>query len=155
MRLADDVYINSTDAPVDVIYTIAPVSASGCVGLLDIVTVTVNPEPGSPTLTTIQRCSATPYTIDATNLANNLAGTTFTWTASTTSNPAFINPGLVTSGSNQAAISGNYSNLSTGDVVINYAITATSAQGCPAPAFNIAVTLNGQPNVNNRFIRRK
>ncbi len=146
-EIADDAYLNNTAAAVDVVYTIAPVSATGCIGLPDVVTVTVNPEPGSPTLTTIQRCSATPFTIDQTNLANALAGTTFTWTAASASNPAFINPALVTSGTNQAAITGTYSNLSTSDVVINYAITATSAQGCAAPAFNIAVTLNGQPNV--------
>jgi large repetitive protein len=143
--IANDKFINTTSAAVNVVYSIAPVSADGCVGLPDVVTITVNPEPGAPTLTTIQRCSGTPYTVDATNLANNLAGTTFSWTAAA-SNPIFVNP-AVTNGTNQTAITGNYTNLSTSDVFINYSVTATSAQGCVAPPFTITVTLNGQPQV--------
>ena len=43
--IADDAWTNTTDAPVNVIYTVVPVSGAGCLGNPFTVTITVNPEP--------------------------------------------------------------------------------------------------------------
>ena len=43
--LADDAFTNTTSAPVDVIYTVVPVSTDGTAGNSFTVTVTVNPAP--------------------------------------------------------------------------------------------------------------
>jgi len=44
-NLIDDAWTNTTNAPVNVIYTIVPVSALGCEGSPFTVTLTINPEP--------------------------------------------------------------------------------------------------------------
>ena len=42
---SDDVWINTTATPLDVVYSFTPVSSDNCIGAAFTVTVTVNPEP--------------------------------------------------------------------------------------------------------------
>ncbi len=58
-EIADDAYTNSTNATVNVVYTIVPVSASGCEGAAVNVTLTVQPQPILSTTLDTTVCSDT------------------------------------------------------------------------------------------------
>ncbi|MBK8705228.1 MAG: hypothetical protein IPN33_17770 [Saprospiraceae bacterium] len=55
--IADDAWTNTTNANVDVIYTIIPVSAAGCLGPAFTVTLTIRPEPVVPFQSGDMACS--------------------------------------------------------------------------------------------------
>jgi hypothetical protein len=81
-EIADDAWINTSAVPVDVEYTVRPVSAApnSCIGDPTIVRLTVNPEPiVDPIGETI--CSGDMPGITLT--ATNLPGSLFTWTVKT------------------------------------------------------------------------
>ncbi|MBK7478802.1 MAG: hypothetical protein IPI69_03095 [Bacteroidales bacterium] len=78
--IADDAWRNTTAVPVNVIYTVVPVSAGNCTGNPATVTIQVNPEPVMATPgTTVCSRGATGITL-AVN-ASGVAAATYTITA--------------------------------------------------------------------------
>jgi len=145
-----DVLINPTDSPQDVIYTITPVSPTGCSDGPPVnVTVTVNPTPRVfPVPSNTIQCDNTTTNITLQSPGTFTSGAvTFRFTASS--------PGGVT-GFTPAA-TGLPNGYVIADVLINptdspqdviYTITPVSPTGCSdGPPVNVTVTVNPTPRV--------
>lgn len=144
-ELADDVWANTTNAPVDVVYTITPFSAAGCTGDDFTVTVTINPEPIGVAQTPT-RCSD--------ELVNVTLGVTGASVAAATYNIAVNANGLVFSGTTPSSGNGKAANELVDDkwtntgllpVAVTYTINPVSAANCVGDAFIVTVTVNPEP----------
>jgi len=153
-ELADDVWTNTTTAPVNVVYTVTPVSAAGCPGDAFTVTLTVNPEPVGADLA-LTRCS------DET--IGTLLSTSPASVAATTYNIAVSSNGLVQSGGTPSAGNGKLADELLGDAWVNtgllpvnvvYTVTPVSGSGCRGNDFTITVTVNPEPvGISTTFTR--
>jgi len=154
--LTDDSWRNTSAAPVDVVYNINPVSGTGCIGELFTVTMTINPEPTAPALTTVEHCSdaVTPFGFDLQNIVNTGNGITsvFSYTVSST-NPLTVFPESNRNTPSAVPISHIYTNYSSSDVTITYVVTPfSSPEGCQGTNFDFKVIVHPEPvgsNVNN------
>ena len=146
-----DVLVNPTDAPQDVIYTITPVSPTGCAdGPSITVTVTVNPTPKiSPIPENSIQCDSTTTNIPLQSPSTFTSGLiTFSYTASATGGVTGFTP----------SASGLPNNHVIADVLVNptdapqtvtYTIAPVSPQGCSdGPAVNIIITINPTPRIS-------
>jgi len=135
-----EILINTTAAPVSVIYLITP-TANGCSGISFSYTVTVNPTPAISSNATSMICSgnAQNYTI-----TSAVSGATFIWSRA------------AITGISNAAVSNQTSNPIT-EVLINTTtapVNATymisvSANGCTGNTFIYTVTVNPIPVINS------
>ena len=130
---------NSTNAPIDVVYTVTPTSgaAGNCVGASFTVTVTVYPTPAlSSTLTPADICSGTIFSYSATS--NTQLNPTFSWSRAAV---AGISQASATGSS--ASISETLTNTTNVPVSVTYVYTIT-ANGCSATN-NVVVVVNPTP----------
>ncbi|MFN7115273.1 MAG: PKD-like domain-containing protein [Saprospiraceae bacterium] len=140
--IADDAWTNTNSNPVEVIYTIVPVSAAGCEGDAFTVTLTIQPEPVGSNLQTAV-CSGDVLNINLQNqITNGLAGVTFTYTVSST-NQASVPAAANRTTASAAAITDTYVNNTGQDVTITYTITPISADGCAGNTFTATVIVDG------------
>jgi gliding motility-associated-like protein len=133
---------NSTNAPVDVVYTVTPTSGANgnCVGASFTVTVTVNPTPAlSSTLTPAAICSAATFNYTATSAT--LVSPTFAWTRAAVSG---ITEGA--SSGSTATISETLTNTTNAPISVTY-VYAITANGCSATN-SVVVVVNPTPTVN-------
>lgn len=121
-----------------VTYNVVP-TANGCTGSTVPVIITVNPVPfatATPPSATI--CSGATTAIA---LSSFTAGTTFSWTATSTASISGAGPG---SGS---AINQTLTNSGTTAGTATYVITPTAA-GCPGSTTSVTITVNPVPDVD-------
>ncbi|MGE4017704.1 MAG: PKD-like domain-containing protein, partial [Cyclobacteriaceae bacterium] len=153
-EIADDIWRNTGLNPVDVIYTVTPVSAAGCEGAPFTVTITVNPEPvGSNSTAT--RCSDEVLGMNLTTSGASVAADNYT---------IAVNPnGLTLSGGTASGGTGKAANELADDVWRNtglnpvdvvYTVTPVSAAGCSGDPFTVTVTVNPEPVGSNSNISR-
>ncbi|MCE3280729.1 MAG: large protein, partial [Bacteroidetes bacterium] len=119
-------------------YTITP-SANSCPGTPITVVITVNPRPvATATPASDLICSGTAPNIV---LTNNVSGTTFAWTVSTSS-------GLLTGASagSGSTISQVLTNASTTNQTVTYNVTPT-AGGCAGTPISVVITVKPTPAV--------
>ncbi len=132
----NDVYINTTSAPLTATYKIAAVSALGCIGPLGTVTLTINPSPDLDN------------GIGRTVCSTNASGITFATTPSSAVASTYnlisvtIAPGLTAGGGNVAPANGRpanyiaadtYTNPTNGTLTVTYRVEPVSAAGCKGP----------------------
>ncbi len=133
---------NTSGAPGTVEYNVTPTStASGCVGSVYKITVTVNPIPAVNNATT-STCSAVAFNVTPTGTGIT-AATRYTW-------PAPVVTGGITGGSlasNQTAISQTLTNPTSSNQTATYTITP-SINGCNGAPFTATVTVNPTPTVS-------
>jgi hypothetical protein len=152
-NLMDDAWTNTTNAPVDVIYTIVPVSAAGCEGTPFTVTLTINPEPvvsnQATTLCSDVACSLT--------IANDIDGPTVSTYNITTIN----SNGLISSAGtpldangvlNSNLLDDAWTNTTNAPVDVVYTIVPISAAGCVGSPFTLTLTINPEPLVSNQVL---
>jgi putative AlgH/UPF0301 family transcriptional regulator len=157
-EIADDVWRNTGLAPVNVVYTITPVSAApqSCLGDPFTFTATINPEPvGSNSVATV--CSDVPVGITLTTSGTAVAAATYN---------IAVNPnGLVLGGGTASAGAGKLANeiaddewTNTGLAPVNvvYTITpvSTAPESCQGDPFTVTVTVNPEPVGNNSAVTR-
>ena len=121
-----------------VTYAIIP-TANGCAGPVTNYTVLVNPLPvvtNSPMSQSV--CSGQSTTL--VTLTSNLAGTTFTWTATATPGVS----GFLASGTNTIPVQTITTTAGTQGTV-TYAIIPTSSAGCVGPVANYLILVNPLP----------
>jgi gliding motility-associated-like protein len=144
-ELLDDRWTNPGLTPVDVIYTITPVSGALCEGSPFTVTVTIDPEPAG-TDSAATRCSDEVLNLD---LSANVAGV-----ATSTFDIAIVANGLIFSGTTASAGTGklpnellddSWTNIGTLPVDVIYTITPVTAAGCGGNSFEVTVTVNPEP----------
>ncbi|MBS1950893.1 MAG: internalin, putative [Cytophagales bacterium] len=145
--LANDVFTNTTNSPLNVVYTIVPVTASLCKGLSQTVTLTVNPAPALAGLnTTVCSTSATnvvfattPTSVPAAspngyNITNIVIQAGLTQTAGNTGSPR--------NGVTSSEIQGDkFTNSTNGTLTVTYTVAPVSTGGCVGPTGNIVVTV--------------
>jgi hypothetical protein len=145
--LANEAWTNATNAPVDVEYTVVPVSADGCEGNSFTVTATINPELiiGNQTATV---CSdvALNFSLDALATGND----TYTYTVAS-ANATAVAPASDRTTASNAPIIDTYHNVSDATVNVTYTITPY-LDGCPGTPFNYVVSVKPEPTSTNKTV---
>ena len=122
--------INSSNAPVTVIFTIIP-AVNGCLGNPITASVLVNPKPNAVATNSIQTiCSGS--TISTMLLSGNVAGTNYNWTRDNIS----LVTGIASSGNGN--ISGILSNPTSAPIIVTFTIKPT-ANSCSGNAITTSV----------------
>ena len=140
--IADDIWTNTTDAPVIVEYEIIPVTDMNCFGDPFMLMITVLPEPVIMPMA-FEFCSDTALDIDLTSLVSNgLVGTSFSWFAnnnmSLTGEPSGVNF--------TSFIADVITNDASGmDQIVSYTITPISPEGCLGTPIVLDVTILAEP----------
>jgi gliding motility-associated-like protein len=132
--------VNTTSAPVNVIYTITP-TANSCAGTVFTLTVTVNPSATVTSAATGSVCGGSPLSY---NITGAVAGTTYSWNRPTVA--GISNAAVV--GSSANPITETLINTTTGPIDVVYTITP-SANSCPGAAFTYTVTVNPTPVISS------
>ena len=149
-NLLDDAWINTTNAPVDVIYTIVPLSTVGCEGTPFTVILTINPEPLVPNqVGTV--CSEDLIGVTMANDPNgpNLQSwniTNISIGSSLVPNSANVNVG--TTISNQYIAGDIYVNNSILGIDVIYSLIPRAINACIGNPFTITITVNPLPVFN-------
>jgi gliding motility-associated-like protein len=152
-NLFDDAWTNTTNAPLDVIYTIVPISAIGCEGTPFTVTLTINPDPFiSDQVLTLCSDIATSLT-----LGDDIDGPTASYYNITTINSNGLSSSagtpLVANGVlNSNLIDDALTNTTDAPVDVIYTIVPISAAGCEGTPFNVTLTINPEPVVSNQVL---
>jgi autotransporter-associated beta strand protein len=138
----NETLINTTAAPVNVVYTYT-LTANGCSNTQN-VTVTVNPTPIISDMT-VTICSGDTFNVIPANGGNGLvpAGTTYTWEVAN-------NPNNIAEDTNQRtpqnSISQTLTNTTTAVQTVIYTVFPVSG-GCVGAPFTLTVTVNPVPTV--------
>jgi len=135
----NEVLVNTTNSPIDVVYTYV-IEANGCSNTQE-VTVRVKPTPTlSSTLTPTEICGNSTFSYTPTS---DVSGATFTWTRAAVagiSNPAITSP--QSSSPNETLINTTDSPI---DVVYEF---TTTASGCSTTE-NVTVRVNPRPTLSS------
>ncbi len=145
-EIADDAYTNTTGAPVDVIYTVVPVSGSSCEGDAVVVTFTVNPEPVLSTALDATVCSDQPSGITLSH-SGATAAATFDITA-INMNGLTASAGNPTTGTGFGAgeiVDDAYTNTTGAPVDVVYTVVPVSASACAGDALQVTLTVDPEP----------
>jgi predicted esterase len=147
VEIIDDTYSNPGTAPVNVIYTVVPVSSDGITGDPADVVLTVNPQPALSTSLDVARCSdvATGITLDDNGASAN--ATAFNISAIET-NGLIASAGSPATGTNvpPTAISDDaYTNQGVTASVVTYTVAPVSASGCIGSSQAVSVTVQPEP----------
>ncbi|MCM0041751.1 MAG: hypothetical protein NBV61_03175, partial [Algoriphagus sp.] len=149
--IADDAFTNNTNAAINVVYEVIPVSADGCLGNLFTLTVTVNPEPIVANQTVPTVCSDSPLGVNF-NSSTSVAAATYNVTALNL-NGLTVSAGgaAVANGLNVSALADDvFTNTTTAPVDVIYTVVPVSAAGCLGNPFTVTVTVNPEPVVVNQ-----
>jgi PKD repeat protein len=133
---------NSSDIPAVATYTVTPVSGT-CTGIPFTITINVLPVP-VVTAMNATICSGESFSVTPLNGLNGTipSGTTYSWTAPSGSG---FDGGMAGSG---LTITGTLTNKTSSVKTATYSVTPVSG-GCTGTPFNVTVTINPLPVVNN------
>ncbi len=151
--LISEIYQNTTNIPLTVVYTIAPFSISGCTGDSQPITITIEPEP------------VLAATLDAVVCSGSITGITLSTNGvsvvAASYNLNSVNSGgLVPGGGNASVGTGflanhitgdSYTNSTTSQDIVVYNVSPVSPAGCIGQNQAINLTVNPDPTftVNN------
>ncbi len=144
--ISNDSWTNTTSAPVNVVYTVVPVSASGCLGDPKTVTITVNPEPVLANLDAT-KCSDEVLGFNLAVATGSVAATTYNIT-SINSNGLTASAGLPSSGSGLPAnviADDAWTNTNAVPVNVIYTVVPVSTSGCLGNSKTITISVNPEP----------
>jgi gliding motility-associated-like protein len=143
-----DVYTNTTNADVEITYTVTPVSlADDCEGSVFTFKVTVQPEPVGANVVDPVCSTALNYNIQTQNIntLGNAVPSVFTYTVSS-SDPFNVPPAPNRVVADNLPITDSYINSTGVDVTVTYTITPfSSANSCAGTPFTYAVTISSKP----------
>ncbi len=142
--------VNTTSSPVNVVFeaTATLTDGTGCVGPKSVHTITVNPNATIGTISTAI-CSGETFSVTPIAGTGNIipTGTTYTWSAPTINTPGAITGGTAQS-ITQSVIGGTLTNVSSAIATATYSVTPMSGS-CAGVPFDVVVTVNPTPTVNN------
>ncbi|WP_343034176.1 PKD-like domain-containing protein [Fulvivirga lutimaris] len=150
-----DTYTNNTGAPVDIIYTITPISqGTNCLGVPFTVTFTIDSEPlGSNA--TVDVCGGGAINFDLQGqITNGIASRFYYSVASSSPGDVTPDPDRPIGSASTAGITTSYTNTSGAPVLITYTVTpvandATNCEGNPfLVRFNIIPGPEGAPDTD-------
>ena len=147
--LGNDVFTNTTNAPIAVTYTVVGVSAAGCVGNPEVITVTINPEPVVSSTLDKSVCSDLPIALTLNTNGTSVAAADYNVTNET------IAAGLVAGGANAVVpatgvaagylVNNVFTNNTNGPLTVTYTVVPRSAGNCFGNSRVITVTINPEP----------
>ena len=151
--LSDDAFTNTSSAPVDVVYTVVPVSGAGCEGDAFTVTVTVNPEPVVADQTLVV-CSdeLLNYTLENDSDTPNVASYSLTNIDDNGLTPGSGNSTVQTGYANTAISSDTWNNTTPNAIDVVYTFVPVGDNGCQGDAFTLTVTVNPEPVVADQTL---
>jgi gliding motility-associated-like protein len=152
-ELFNDSWTNTTSAPVDVVYTIVPVSAVGCSGDAFTVTVTINPEPVVANQI-VTMCSDLPLGLVLGNDSNGPNVVSYNIT-NINSNGLTASAGvpIVANGVNSnELIDDAWRNLGNTAINVIYTVVPVGQNGCLGNSFTVTATINPEPVVVNQTV---
>lgn len=140
---------NTTNAPIDVAYTVTPTFTSGgeqCSGSSFTLTVTVNPRPAIADKT-LAACSGDQFTLTPSSGTDIVpSGTRYSWGA-----PSVANITGANSGTGVLSFSGTLTNTTSSPILVDYTLTPLSPTGsCTGQTFKVSVTVNPKPFVRTQ-----
>ncbi len=148
--IADDAWTNTTNAPVNVVYSIVPVGVNGCSGDTYTMTITINPEPVLASLNTT-RCSDEALGFSLATAAGSVAASSYNIT-SINANGLTASAGSPAPGNGLAAnviANDAWTNTTSGPVDVVYTVVPVSASGCPGNPMTVTITVNPEPVLAN------
>lgn len=150
--LSNDRFNNVGPLPLTVTYTVVPVSAAGCVGSPQVITMTINPEPVVATTLNAGVCSDLPVGLVLNTNGTSVGAANYNVTAIS------VGAGLVAAGTNAAipatGVNANYvandvfTNTTNAAITVNYTIVAISAAGCVSDPQVVTITIAPEPVVS-------
>ena len=144
--IADDAWTNTTGSNVNVIYSIIPVSAQGCSGQVENVSLEVSSAPeGADVQAVICSDEALNYNIQTQNINvhGNSQPSTFTWQAI---DNAYVT-GETTTMQSTEIINDNLNNMTGSTQVVQYIVTPTGINLCAGQSFTVSVTVKPEPDL--------
>jgi len=153
--LADDAFTNTTNAPVNVVYTVVPLTSGGCEGQSFTVTATINPEPVVDPMIIPPVCSVEAINVTLNDDADGPSVANY--------NLIDIAPesGLTAGGGNQAIgndlpanaiVNDTWKNLTSAALDVVYTFVPIGDNGCPGDEFTVTVTVDPEPVVSDQFL---
>ncbi|MFN7652299.1 MAG: PKD-like domain-containing protein [Cyclobacteriaceae bacterium] len=149
--LLNDRYNNVGLLPLNVTYTIVPVSAAGCLGATRNIVITINPEPVLSGTLNLTQCSDVATGLSLSTVASSVAAQNYNISL------VSIAAGLTASGTNATlpatGVNANYlandrfTNTTAGDLTVVYEIVPVSASGCLGNPVQVTVTIRPEPVV--------
>jgi len=148
IAVISDVYTNTTNADVEITYTVTPVSlANDCEGSVFTFKVTIQPEPVGANVVDPVCSTALNYNIQTQNInaLGNAVPSVFTYTVAST-DAINVPPAADRVVANNLPITDSYTNSTGVDVTVTYTITPfSSANNCVGTPFTYAVTISSKP----------
>jgi gliding motility-associated-like protein len=151
--LSNDKFTNLTNTPLNVTYTVVPVSAGGCQGQPEVITITVNPEPVLSTGLNTQTCSGVTAGLILNTNGTSVVAQNYNITAIT------VAGGLIVSGTNAtvpaSGVNANYlsndvfKNTGASNLTVIYSVVPVSAAGCAGNPVNVTITIQPEPVVSS------
>ncbi len=145
--LINDAFTNTTAAPLDVIYTVVPVSAGDCPGDPVDIIFTINPKPVLDPGLNATVCSGETSGITLGVTGTSVAAASYDIIAINVQG-GLTQTGTATIGAGQAdnAIAFDaYENLSSGPLQVTYDVVPVSADGCEGDLLTITLTVSPEP----------
>ncbi len=137
--IINDVLINQTTLPQNIIYNVTPTSNNGCIGTTQSINVTINP---TPTITnnSLSQAICSGVNTTAVTWTPNVAGTSYAWTGVAS---AATVTGFTASGNGNLPVMAIV-NSSNASQTVTYTVTP-SRNGCNGPAVSYVITVNPTP----------
>ena len=145
--LEDDTFTNLTNAPVDVIYTVVPVSGSNCEGEPFSVTVTVNPSGKVNAISSQEICESETVQAVTFNTTNTNGTTSYSWSMDTAIGLSPLT-GIDNFPSFVAVNSTNTPIVSIVTVTPTYSSGGITCEGAPE---TFSITVNPTPQIQDKF----
>lgn len=148
--LEDDAWTNTTNGTVNVVYTVVPVSADGCLGDPVVLTFPIRPEPVLSAALNATVCSGLPTGVVLTTAAGSFAAATYNITNIVDNGLTDLSgTAIVGNGFGANAIQNHaWQNLTNASVQVVYTIVPVSADGCEGNPVNVTITVNPEPILN-------
>jgi hypothetical protein len=149
--LLNDRFTNTGALPLTVTYTVVGVSADGCVGNPQVITITINPEPVVSATLDKSVCSDTPLALTLNTNGSSVAAASYDITARSVAvglSPAVGNAAAPASGVGVNYLaSDEFTNTGNTPLTVGYTVVPISADGCLGDPRIVTVTINPEPVV--------
>ena len=137
----------------EIVYRVTPRSAGDCAGDVFDITVTIQPEPVmSPLLLTKTVCSDTDIEITFDTNGTSIGADRYDVTPGVQDSNVMGTPSMGTSLTDVAIFGDQFTNTSDRAGGIVYQVTPRSAGGCAGNAFDITITIQPQPVINDMLL---
>ncbi len=151
--LTNDVFTNTGTLPLNVTYTIVPISGAGCIGAARLVTMTINPEPVVSTLLNATVCSDASIGLALSTNGTSVAAANYNITNRTIAaglTPNVTNAVVPATGVATGYLSNDkFTNTGLVPLLVTYTVVPVSGALCVGKPQVITITINPEPVVSS------